>query len=82
MSRMLRENVEAKGRRYLVEGRCLVEQVTGSDVVATVRGDGAVHTVRHQRGGWSCDCPAHGRCAHLIAVGLITAPGVRLAVSS
>ena len=77
---MSRESAERKGVRYLAEGRVLVEAVEGHDVIATVRGNGAVHTVTHERGGWRCTCAAAGRCAHLVAVGLVTAPGVRLAV--
>jgi uncharacterized Zn finger protein len=75
-----RENVEDKGRRYLIEGRVLVERVDQDEVLATVRGGGDLYRVTHQRGGWECSCPARTRCAHLVAVGLVTAPGARLAV--
>jgi uncharacterized Zn finger protein len=75
---MPRESAEAKGRRYLVEGRVVVEAVDPKRIVASVRGNGAMHTVRYEPGGWSCDCPASGRCSHLVAVGLVTvAPVVR-----
>lgn len=75
---MSRENVEQKARRYLTEGRVVIEAVDRKRIVATVRGSGAMHTVTYEPGGWSCDCPATGRCSHLLAVGLVcVAPIVR-----
>ncbi len=68
----MRENAEDKGRRYLVEGHVIVTSVARSTVAASVRGDGVVHQVRHDSTrGWSCTCPARGRCSHLLAVGLV-----------
>ena len=76
---MTRENAEEKGKRYLLEGRVTIAQALAERVVATVRSDaGAIYEVTHRRGGWACTCPARGRCAHLVAVGLITTPGWRL----
>lgn len=70
----MRENAAAKARRYLVEGRVLVERVDRHLVIATARGDGAVHRCTWTPArGWSCSCPARGRCCHLLAVGLVTA---------
>lgn len=69
-----RESADVKARRYLVEGRVIVTRVIPGAVDAKVRGGGAVWSVKYRRGGWSCDCPARGRCAHLAAVGLVTAP--------
>jgi uncharacterized Zn finger protein len=77
-----RESVDDKAKRYLAEGRVLVERVADDEVSATVRGGGDLYRVSHQRGGWDCSCPARTRCAHLVAVGRITAPGARLAVAS
>jgi len=71
---MSREDAPAKARRYLVEGRVLIAAAGPGYVTAAVRGDGAIHHVTYRRGGWACDCPARGRCCHLLAVGLVTAP--------
>ena len=70
----MRENADVKARRYLAEGRLVLEVVTASAVRATVRGDGALHRVTWDRGRWACSCPARGRCSHMFAVGLVTAP--------
>lgn len=68
----MRENAAAKARRYLTEGRVVVEIAARAGVLALVRGDGAHHRVSHTPSqGWACTCPARGRCAHLLAVGLI-----------
>jgi hypothetical protein len=71
---MTREPADAKGRRYLVEGRVIISTAGPGHVDAAVRGDGAVWHVSYRRGGWLCDCPARSRCAHLLAVGLVVAP--------
>lgn len=69
-----RENAASKARRYLAEGRIVVERVDARSVVAVARGDGERHHVTWRRsGGWSCTCPARGRCCHLQAVGLVVA---------
>ena len=68
----MRENAEAKARRYLTEGRLVILDVTGSSVTGTCRGDAALYDVTHHRGrGWRCNCPARGRCAPLLAAGLV-----------
>ena len=69
----MRENAEAKGRRYLVEGRLVVEHVAGGEIRAHCRGAGAAYQLGRNRGRWYCDCPALGRCSHLVALGLVTA---------
>jgi uncharacterized Zn finger protein len=69
-----RESAEAKGRRYLVEGRLRIHTVDGASVIASCRGSGEVHWQRSgPTTGWHCSCPARGRCAHLIALGLVVA---------
>ncbi len=68
----MRENAEAKGRRYLTEGRLLIRSAGPDGVRALCRGNGEWYRVGYQRGGWSCDCPALGRCAHLVAIMLVT----------
>jgi hypothetical protein len=71
-----RESAEAKGRRYLVEGRLSIEQVDASGVCATCRGGGAVYDVAWAPGdGWSCSCPARRLCAHRVALGVVVVRG-------
>ena len=66
----MRENVEAKAKRYLAEGRVRVQLCDEESGVASaeVRGNGAVYAVDHDDKGWHCDCPARTRCAHIIAL--------------
>lgn len=71
---MSRESAEAKASRYLSQGRLIISRVAPGEVDATCRGDGAVYRVGYRRGQWFCDCPARGRCAHLLALGLVVAP--------
>lgn len=75
---MKREGVHDKACRYLAEGRVVLGLVDEHDVVACVRGDGALYEVTYKASRntlWRCSCPARGRCAHLLAVQLVTAPG-------
>ena len=75
---MTRENAETKARRYLTEGRLIVHRVDGTSITATCRGAGEVYNVSYHRGGWLCECPATGRCAHLVALMLVcVAPPLR-----
>ena len=69
---MTRESAETKGRRYLVEGRLVVELVDAERIVASCRGSGAVYQCGYARGGWYCDCPMKGRCSHLHALMTVT----------
>lgn len=73
----MRENAEAKARRYLAEGRLQVERVEmphacGILVLARCLGDeGDSYHVRWdaERRSWKCTCPALGpRCAHVLAL--------------
>lgn len=70
----MRENVYAKGRRLLTEGRLRIASVNGDRVEARVRGDSAaVYRVRHVPGaGWACTCRAASRCSHIVAAQLVT----------
>ena len=71
---MARENVAAKARRLLTEGRVMVTFAVGNLIEADVRGDsGHVYHVIHSPGKWSCPCEARGRCSHVQAVMLIAA---------
>jgi uncharacterized Zn finger protein len=72
----MREDAFAKGQRYLTEGRLTVDHVDATRVLATCRGDGARYDVGWtEEFGWSCSCPALGRCAHLRALMLVTVRG-------
>lgn len=69
---MTRESAESKGRRYLIEGRLVIEAVDHRRVVASVRGSGEIYATGYSPGGWFCSCPAQGRCSHLVALQLVT----------
>lgn len=68
---MPREGAEQKGRRYLAEGRLVIHAVGHHRIDAVCRGGGELYRVGYRRGGWSCDCPALGRCSHLVALMLV-----------
>jgi uncharacterized Zn finger protein len=68
----VRENAEAKGQRYAAEGRLIVEHVDERGIRAICRGVGDVYNLGFEAGRWSCTCPAKGRCAHLVALMLVT----------
>jgi hypothetical protein len=69
----VRENADAKGARYLTEGRLRVLQADadGGSVIAECRGDGRVYALGYDERRWFCSCPALGRCAHLKALGRV-----------
>jgi hypothetical protein len=74
---MPREGADAKGRRYLVEGRLTVELVDGEYIDAKCRGTDTVHVLGHRpTHGWFCSCRLRtGRrstCSHLVALQLVT----------
>ena len=71
----MRENAAAKARRYVTEGRLVLEHVTAAALRSTCRGDGALHRQAWTpAAGWSCSCPASSTaCAHLQAVRLVVA---------
>ena len=61
---MSREPAAVKARRYLTEGRVILERVTPKIVVASVRGDGTVHRCAWLSDGWTCTCLARtDQCA-------------------
>jgi len=66
----VREGVEAKGRRYLLEGRLQVSHVGPNDVRARCRGGGHLYEISYDN-DWTCTCPARGRCAHIVAAQLV-----------
>jgi hypothetical protein len=67
-----RENAAGKGRRYLAEGRLVIEEVDAVGIRAICRGLGAVYSLGYEKGRWYCECPAKGLCAHLVALQLVT----------
>jgi hypothetical protein len=71
----MRENAEAKARRYLAEGRVRViacDEAAGT-IVAEVRGNGAIYAAGHGPKGWACECDAKSKsCAHILALKLVT----------
>jgi hypothetical protein len=68
------EHAQAKGRRYLAEGRLLVDRVDGDEIRARCRGGGALYELGYSDGSWFCSCPALTTCSHLAALQLVTAP--------
>lgn len=74
---MARENAEAKGRRYLIEGRLTIRYVGPEGVRAHCKGGGEFYRLGYEHGGWWCSCPAVRQCSHLVALQLVTVrPGV------
>ncbi|MDP9165420.1 MAG: hypothetical protein M3O32_05075 [Actinomycetota bacterium] len=71
---MTTENAVDKARRLLVEGRVIITAAGPGFARALVRGDGALYAVTDDARGRHCDCPARGLCAHVRAVGMVTAP--------
>lgn len=69
---MPRESAEVKGRRYLIEGRSIVDHVAGDTIRARCRGGGALYLLGLERGEWYCSCPALTTCSHLHALMLVT----------
>lgn len=69
----MRESAATKARRYLAEGRLIVRRVDGPYALAFCRGDGVMHRIEQHHDVGICSCPARGRCAHLLALGLVTA---------
>ena len=69
---MTREAVDARARRYLIEGRLVVRAVGDEEIRAMCRGGGDVYALGWKHGAWWCGCPARSRCAHLAALQLVT----------
>ena len=71
---MARESVAEKASRYLVEGRLIVGHVDARTIRATCRGSGELYRLGFDGREWSCSCRAVGRCAHVLALQLVTCP--------
>ena len=64
-----------KARRIIAEGRIRLLHVDeeAGIVQGEARGDATIYTFAHEiERGWTCSCPARGRCSHLLAAGLVT----------
>lgn len=73
LSRIGRENIETKGRRYLIEGRLHVRYCAPDRIQAFCRGTEETHRLGWEpRYGYGCSCAAKGRCSHLVALQLVT----------
>lgn len=70
------EAARHKARRYLLEGRVVVDEAGAGHIRATVRGDGVLHHVSCDDDGWHCTCPRTqpGSCSHVLALMLVSAP--------
>lgn len=74
---MPREPSDAKGRRYLHEGRLTVTRLDRDHVTATCRGAGHLYDLGHDQRGWWCSCLARGTCCHLHALQSVTVTRTR-----
>ena len=69
---MPRESAHDKGRRLLTEGRLEIRAVTDRHLTARCRGDsGEIYTLAGNAHGFTCSCPAVGRCSHQVALRLV-----------
>ena len=76
---MVRENASAKARRYLVQGRVVLDHVSKGSVRGHIRGDGHIWKAVYDEGAWFCNCPARSdQCAHLQALRLVVAVDIEL----
>lgn len=69
------EGIHEKGRRLLKEGRLTVLRVADGYVHAQCRGDSAeVYDLGFDSGKaqWRCTCQARSKCAHIVALQLVT----------
>ena len=74
------ENVEQKGKRYVIEGRLRIERMEPTGlIVASCRGTGATYSLGYDpvRRQWRCTCSLERggkrtrRCSHLAALQLV-----------
>jgi hypothetical protein len=75
---MSRESAYAKSVRYLGEARLTIEHVDAEAIRATCRGSDAIYSAGWTPElGWTCSCPALGRCSHLLALMAVTVSSER-----
>jgi len=66
------EDATAKSHALVGEGRLNVTSVTPDRIAGHCFDDGQTYFLQWSGpGGWRCTCPARGRCAHLLALGLV-----------
>ena len=76
---MAREDASAKARRYLGEGRVILDHVSEGSVRGHIRGDAHIWKAVYDEGAWFCNCPARSdQCAHLQALRLVVAVDIEL----
>lgn len=71
----MRETVDAKARRYLIEARVRVLHCdeNAGIIEAEVRGDSRLYSTGRDAEGWYCTCAARTRdCSHVRALRLVT----------
>jgi uncharacterized Zn finger protein len=70
----MKESSQEKANRYLIEGRVIITRVDDEQITASVRGSDQDYWAGYdpQQGRWWCECPARGRCCHLLAVMRVT----------
>ena len=71
----MRETVDAKARRYLIEARVRIHHCDEDNgvVEAEVRGDSRLYSTGRDSEGWYCSCAARTpSCSHVGALRLIT----------
>lgn len=63
--------------QYLVDGRLTIEAIDGNRVRAICHGFNDSYELGYEPDlGWWCSCGTEGRCAHVMALELVTQPGV------
>jgi len=71
----VKETIDAKARRYLVEARVRIlhcDEEAGI-IEAEVRGDARLYAAGRDPEGWHCSCAARTRdCSHVRALRLVT----------
>jgi hypothetical protein len=71
----VRETVDAKARRYMVEARVRIlhcDEEAGA-IEAEVRGDSRLYSTGRDSEGWYCSCPARVQdCSHVRSLRLVT----------
>jgi hypothetical protein len=65
----------AKANRYLTERRIAIIKRSKTTAIAYVQGDHGNYITGGSDNGWTCTCPAHGTCSHIIAVEALVVQG-------
>lgn len=62
----------AKANRYLSAKRVKIIHRDASLAIATCKGDHGNYWIHGDDTGWTCTCPAHDTCSHIIATEALT----------